>query len=136
MVSEGVVIQFKDAMEKASESSSDAIEATKFVLKYALNMLSATFGLKISENTVKYAEERALKYVENKNFIDKHAVRASLLEFLEVVLGDIFNQCTPSEWLSIARKYGLYCLATAKNTIYAYDPNEDKVIIIKNVYEK
>ena len=128
MVVEGEV-QFKGVIEKASESG-DAIEATKFVINYALDMLS-TLGLKISENVARYAEDKALKYVENKNFVDKHAVKASLLEFLEVVLGNILSPCTPSEWLSIARKYELYCLATAENTLYAYDPNEDKVIVIK-----
>jgi len=129
-MSEGVVIQFKDAMEKASESG-DVLVALRLALERLRSM-----GLRITESTLRHAKDKALKYVENKNFIDKHAVRASLLEFLEIILGDVFNPCTSAEWIEVGRKYGLYCLATAKNTIYAYDPNEDKVIIIKNVYEK
>jgi len=124
---EGVEIRFKDVIEKANVTG-DA----RFALKYALDMLSTVLKISVPESTIRYAEDRALKYVENK--IDKHAITASLLEFLEVVLGDAFSPCTPPEWVEVGRKYGLYCLAIdqALNIIYAYDPNED-ALKVKNV---
>ena len=134
------VVQLRDVIERAiSEGSGDVVKSVELASKYALERLKASIEFKrLSESTIRYAESKAIEYAREK--VGKKApdkvVRGALIEFLEVILANEYNRCTPSEGLGMLFKTGLFCLALddISGIAGAYNPKKDEVIIAKSKY--
>ena len=130
-MSEGVtIIRFSDIIERALES-----EDVLVALRLALERLRSNVELRLTESTLRYAENVALEYYKDKiNKMDKKdVIKGALKKFLEDILRDEYSPCTPSLWLGVLLKTGLYCLAVdaVRDILCAYDDDKDELIIAK-----